>query len=218
MARKTSKFEPSKSHFIGFNEVIGAQKWSLYGKLMDNGESQSTEVGLSHPSDPQGTLHQSVVYGYSEGGSCHILAQPQIMTLPLPNGPADGCGWNPAEYVVWKNVPANWTTLHVTAERKPVAEAVAAGLLTRLATTAAVGGGVSDFQIRSVIRDWAALDALPQPNDVLSALWSLRRKTDFSTFGAPALAQALQSNLGINILSQSITATMTAQGLLDAVA
>jgi|HubBroStandDraft_6_1064221.scaffolds.fasta_scaffold249166_2 hypothetical protein len=214
MARKTLQFEPSKSHFIGFNEAVAAQRWSLYGKLMDNGESQPSDLGLSHPSDPGAPIHRSVIFGYSEGGSCHTLAQPQIMTLPLPNGPADGCGWNPAEYVVWKDVPPDWTTLHVITERRPVAEAVAAGLQPKLAAVT----GVSDFQIISVVRSWAALDSLPQNNDVLSALWAIHRKTDFSSFGAPALAQALQSNLGINILSQSITATMSVQGLLDAVA
>jgi hypothetical protein len=104
----------NEKHFIAFSNVAGARATiSVYGKIVKDAEIQPGASGILHPSGEATNLHLSHVVGYSDQGGCVTLAEPQLIALPAPNGPADGCGWDPAEYVVWKNLPKNWPTLHL---------------------------------------------------------------------------------------------------------
>lgn len=214
MTKKKAQFSPKKSHYMTFNHAVAAPTVSLYGRLIEDGAAKPSDLGIFHPSDPDGSLHRSVVFGYATGDQCKTLATPQQVWLPFPDGPADACGWDPAQYVVWKHVQPNWNTIHVVSQRKPLSLALAAG--EKLQTLDAYAAPSPD-QVISLVQSWAALPAPPKYGDVLAALWSLYRKTDFTSYGAPALAQTLTNN-GADILPQSITTTMTVQGLLDVLA
>jgi hypothetical protein len=36
--------------------------------------------------------------------------------MPMPSGPADECGWDPNQYVVWKNLPKDLILVHFNVE------------------------------------------------------------------------------------------------------
>jgi hypothetical protein len=113
---KKGKDGITERHFIGFSEVSGAQATiSVYGKIVRNADIQPGASGILHPSGEDTNLQLAHVVGYSDQGRCVTLAEPQLLALPAPDGPADGCGWDPKQYVVWKNLPKNWTTLHLRA-------------------------------------------------------------------------------------------------------
>jgi hypothetical protein len=214
MTTKKTQFSPKKSHYMTFNQAVAAPTISLYGRLIEDGAAKPSDLGIFHPSDRDEFLHRSVVFGYATGDQCKMLATPQQVWLPFPDGPADGCNWDPAQYVVWKNVQPDWKTIHVVSQRKPLSLALAAGEKPQ---TLEASEAPSPTQVIFLIQTWAALPAPPKYEDVLSALWSLYRRTDFTSFGAPALAQTLTRN-GADILPQSITTTMTVQGPLDVLA
>jgi len=44
--------------------------------------------------------------------------------LPDPTGPADDCGWDPAEFVVWK-LPSDWLTIYFDVQHATVGESLA---------------------------------------------------------------------------------------------
>jgi hypothetical protein len=210
MTMKKAQFSPKKSHYMTFHEAVAVPTFELYGRLINDGEAKPSDLGIFHPTDSEGSLHRSVVFGYATGGQCKSLATPQQVWLPYPDGPADRCGWDPSQYVVWKNAQPDWNTLHVVAERKPLSLAIAAG--EPLQDT-----GASDYQISLWIMQWAAITDFPQPSDLLNNLWALVRKTDFLSYGAPALVKLLSAhNEKINV--QSITSDLTVQGLLDKLA
>jgi hypothetical protein len=115
----------TEKHFIGFSEVSGAQTAiSVYGKIVKNADVQPGTSGILHPSGKASDLQLAHVVGYSDQGRCITLVEPQLLALPVPDGPADGCGWDPREYVVWKNLPKNWTTLHLRASTRSLHSAL----------------------------------------------------------------------------------------------
>jgi hypothetical protein len=59
--------------------------------------------------------------------------------MPTPDGPADGCSWDPTEYVVWKKLPNNWTTLHLKVSATSLHTALRLGVVA----------GTDDRQLRA---------------------------------------------------------------------
>lgn len=98
---------------------------TVYGKVIEKVSLTPSTGGITHPRGGTDDLHAGLVYGYSFAGSCTKLATPQQVLLPHPDGEADSCGWEPNEFVVWKNIPKDWETLHIQTQAKPLAEAVA---------------------------------------------------------------------------------------------
>jgi hypothetical protein len=123
MASKNKKI--TKRHYTSISEVAGRRSLiSVYGKLLENAEIKSDASGLTHPSGADENLQLAQVVGYMEQGQCVRLTEPQLIVLPAPDGPADGCGWDPQQYVVWKNLPKNWTTLHLKASTKSLQDSL----------------------------------------------------------------------------------------------
>jgi hypothetical protein len=113
------KWKITPKHFIGFSEVAGGHATiSVYGRVVKNTELQPGESGILHPSGAGTPLQLAHVVGYSDQGRCVTLAEPQLVALPVPDGPADSCGWDSNQYVVWKNLPKNWATLHLKASTR----------------------------------------------------------------------------------------------------
>ena len=105
------KFKPTENHRTSFAKIADDHlTLSLYGKVIDDISVNPIGVGLRHP-EGDGALRVGHVYGYSQSGECFRFTPPRIYMLPDPDGPADGCGWDPTEFVVWK-VPPDWLTVH----------------------------------------------------------------------------------------------------------
>jgi hypothetical protein len=109
----------SNSHYTSISEVAaGHVVLSVFGKLVKNAEIEPGASGIAHPHGSDEKLHLAQVVGYLEHGRCVRLPEPQLIALPAPDGPADACGWDPQQYVVWKSLPKNWITLHLKASTK----------------------------------------------------------------------------------------------------
>jgi hypothetical protein len=215
MAASKKRFAPKPSHFVSYNEAISTPSISLYGKLIQGGEAQPSDLALSHPSDPGEPLHRSLVVGYANGTACQTLVQPQQVFLPRPDGPADGCGWDPNDYVVWKNVRPDWTTVHVTTAKRTLSAVLATGRVRQFAAferpqiSAATGDPVVN-----VVKKWAKLTRDPDLDEVLSNLYFASGGTTWSD-GQTSLAGLLHQDLGVTISPTAITQTMQILDLMQ---
>lgn len=147
MAKK-GKDEITEKHFKSFSEGVGTQSTlNVYGSIIKNAVVRPGTRGVLHPSGVDESLQLAQVVGYSEQGRCIQLDEPQLIAMPAPDGPADGCGWDPTEYVVWKKLPNNWTTLHL----KVSATSLHAAL--NLGVVATDDGQLRADQIQTILRD-----------------------------------------------------------------
>jgi hypothetical protein len=129
--KKTRKLPITEDHYIGLAEASGAKPTiDVYGKVVRNATIEPASSGLIHPSGENEDLQLAQVVGYSDRGRSVALPRPQLVALPAPDGPAEGTGWDPKKYVVWKDLPKNWTTLHL--------QATARGLHSALTSASAV--------------------------------------------------------------------------------
>jgi len=115
------KFKPTESHRTSLARIADDHLTvSLYGKVIDDISVNAGGVGLRHPEDG-GALRAGHIYGYAQNGQCYRFTPPRIYMLPDPNGPADGCGWDPDQFVVWK-VSLDWLTVHFEVKSGAVGE------------------------------------------------------------------------------------------------
>jgi hypothetical protein len=139
MAKK-GKDEITEKHFKSFSEGVGTQSTlSVYGSIVKHAVVQPGTRGVLHPSGVDEPLQMAQVVGYSELGRCIQLDEPQLIAMPTPDGPADGCGWDATEYVVWKKLPTNWTTLHLKVSATSLHTALNLGVVA----------GTDDRQLRA---------------------------------------------------------------------
>jgi hypothetical protein len=94
---------------------------SNYGKVVDD-LSVPTGVAIQRPQDG-GTLHAGHNLGYPQGHRCFRFTPPRIYMLPDPSGPADGCGWDPAQFVVWE-LPPDWLTLYFEVQHEAIGDSL----------------------------------------------------------------------------------------------
>ena len=163
----TRRIGLTKKHYVPFDAHIAAESTlTAYGKLIEGGESTPTALGISHPMGLNSALHKSLVFGVQIDGQCIKLPNPEEVALPDPDGPADGCGWDPSEFAVWKNLPRNWTTLHFQSQPKPLVNALSLGI-----------GGISQAAeptVDDVLHQWLSqsVPGQPIPNvDQLQVAW-----------------------------------------------
>jgi hypothetical protein len=91
---------------------------SAYGKIITGVALTPAEAGTIHPQGSSEDLQLALIYGIQDQGKCIRLPQPQMVYMPSPDGLADGCGWDPSEFVVWKNLAKDWNTVHVQTQSK----------------------------------------------------------------------------------------------------
>ncbi|MGE5113374.1 MAG: hypothetical protein ACM3JB_21115 [Acidobacteriaceae bacterium] len=125
---KKDKQGITQKHYVSLSEVSAAlATLDVYGKIIQNTDVEPGPSGIFHPSGGSDNLSLATVVGYLDQGTCIRLQEPLVIAMPQPNGPADGCGWDPTEYVVWKNLPRNWTTLHLHVRTAGLHAALASG-------------------------------------------------------------------------------------------
>jgi hypothetical protein len=197
----------TKKHYVAFDANTASQSTlTAYGKLIEGGESTPSALGVSHPQGLDAALNKSLVYGVQVGGACIRLPDPQEVALPDPDGRADGCGWDPAEFVVWKNLPRDWITLHFQSRPRPLITALSAGGADVAQRFRVAGGGVQG-QVIAVIRQWKNLPQDPALSDTLGALWGTT-SGPFSD-GANKLAGMLNASLGSSIQGSDFSPSTT---------
>jgi hypothetical protein len=193
MAKKRQAAALTERHYVDLAQASSAQTTlTAYGKLIKNSEASPSSVGLSHPRGLSEALQASLVVGVAIGGRCITLHTPRQVMLPAPDGPADGCSWDPAEYVVWKNLPRDWITVHFLAIARSVSEALLFGsgdtsLGRMLTTPVSAVTGVRD-RVVAMVRAWAQMPGNPRGTDQLMVLWATYRGLPPAD-GAQLLAQ-----------------------------
>ncbi len=173
---KKKKAVITEKHYVTPAQVSSAQNTlTAYGKLVKGSEVPPSSAGISHPHGLNEPLQASLVFGLAVGGRCITLPSPEQVVLPAPDGPADGCGWDPTEYVMWKNLPKDWITLHIHAETGTLSDALLPGLPKGTRKTALRGAvaeptGIQD-RVVSVVKLWAQLPSDPDDNEQLELIW-----------------------------------------------
>jgi hypothetical protein len=114
-SNQARKFTPTEGHKASFQAgPFSGAGIDIFGKVID----PAPISGL-----PEG--HQlAEVYGFREQGGCTRLPVPQKLSLPNPDGAADGCGWDPSQFVMWKNASKSLMTTRVQTELAPLREAL----------------------------------------------------------------------------------------------
>jgi len=208
------KFSPSVAHQLTIGQatqaVLGqsaSTTITVYGKLVKDIAFSPSEVGTVHPRGKNEDLRLAVIYGIQDQGQCFTLPQPEKVYLPSPDGPADGCGWNPAQFVVWKNLPKDWETVHVQSQTKTLA----AALRPRAMALQLQDAGPSPYLEDVLKDDWlkSSQPAHIKPADQLSALWvKYGTGGDYDSTIQNTLAAVLLNAYGVHISPGSLTATM----------
>jgi hypothetical protein len=127
MAKK-EKTGLTQRHLMTLSEVSGKLSMlDVYGKVVKDAAVQPQTSGILHPAGTKEEMKLAQIVGYLDQGRCVRLSEPQVIAMPKPDGPAGSCGWDPAEYVVWKNLPRNWTTLHFQLRTAGLHEALSSG-------------------------------------------------------------------------------------------
>jgi hypothetical protein len=192
-------FKPAKGHKIPLQAgSLDAGVLDVFGKLVD-----------PSPVDGLAAGHQlALVYGIREGGTCTKLRSPQHVALPAPDGPADGCGWDPSNFLVWKNLAKTLITTHVQMRSLSLQDAL------RPAATAAL---VSEPTVDDVLHQWLSQSIPGQmipDQDQLQVAWR-----NFGSGGAftaqvqQNLANLLNSAFSLDIQASRLSATMTVADL-----
>jgi len=155
---KTMKFILAKGQKASFQaRPLSETGIDIFGKVIDPDPISDLPEGYE--------LAQ--VLGFREQGRCARLAVPQHLSLPKLNGPADGCGWDPSQFVVWKNLPKSLMTTHVQTKVAPLHEAL-------LAAPAAMALG-SEPTVDDVLHQWLSQSVSGQPIpdvDQLQVAWA----------------------------------------------
>lgn len=137
----------ARKHVVSITEVAnGHLTLSLFGKVVQGVDNIPTSGALEHPTDVNKPLHLAQVFGYSQDHRCVELPKPALVLLPDPEGPADECGWNPEEYVMW-HVPPDWMTLLL----HPVPGPISASLRTHASLSSMFSDAV---QVQAGLEDW----------------------------------------------------------------
>jgi len=214
----TKRIGLTKKHYVAFDAHIATQSTlTAYGKLIEGGKSTPSALGVSHPLGLSAPLQKSLVFGVQIDGQCIRLPNPEEVALPEPDGPADDCGWDPTQYVVWKNLPRNWTTIHFQSQPTPLISALHLGTGPSTGRFMAAGAVTTDVgaQVKSIVEAWANMTTEPAGSAVLQNLWAKSGVGGTFALAATNLAQNLNSQLGSQILGSDISTTTTVDQLIQ---
>ena len=115
-------------HRVQLSDVVSASSSvDVFGQLVDGVDVPADGRAVVHPTRAGSQLAFARIVGYVEAGQCVRLLDPQIVAMPEPTGRADACGWNPAQFVVWKGLAKNWTTLHLRVSSSSLGGALTLG-------------------------------------------------------------------------------------------
>ena len=221
MAKK-QKSQPGITgrHYLDFAEASSAQNTiTVFGKLIKNSEAPLNKVGIAHPQGLSDPLQASLAYGVSIGGRCISLPRPEQVMLPAPDGPADGCGWDPDEYVVWKNLPKEWVTLYLHSERSTLSDALLGNVNRASMAPAAALPGVGD-RVVAIVRSWAGMSSDPRGSDQLQVLWAASHPAGSFGDGAQLLVQRINDAFGTSLKPADLNPPdkiKTVDDLIDAI-
>ena len=195
-------FEPTSDHQITLGEAHQlVSTISAYGKVVTGMSMNPASAGTVHPQGETSDLHLALVYGISDGGRCISLPVPVKVYLPVPDGQADGCGWDSTKFVVWRNLPRDWNTIHVQTVTKPLAIALGTRDL-------AAAPKPQPFLSDVLCLNWVGLPATTEIDDsqTIQTFWEHTHKTTFSFNEQVSLANVIEQQYGRTFTPQTLVA------------
>ena len=197
-------FVPSAEHQISLGEAHQlASTLTVYGKLIADVTVTLSDAGTVHPQGKNENLQLALVFGILDNGQCITLPQPQKVYLPAPDSPADGCGWDPSQYVVWKNLPRDWNTLHVQTKVKPLAIALKPMMSVALTPQPFLEDVLNDQWLKT------STHVNINPGDTLGGLWGQYGAGDYNSGVVQRLIQAIQTAYGVSLPASSLPVGLT---------
>lgn len=110
---KKPEVELTEKHHTSLSDIIDqANTTVVFGKIVKDLKPTSQGHGFAQ------------VFGYSRNNVCSKLSSPVVLALPEPDGPADGCGWDPREFVKW-SLPSSFLTTRLHIQPVKLADAIA---------------------------------------------------------------------------------------------
>jgi hypothetical protein len=174
MAKKT-ELQLTDRHHTSLGDIIEqANIVVVFGKIVK--DLQSQQHGFAQ------------VFGFKRNNVCSRLPSPVVLGLPDPDGPADDCGWDPREFVMWR-LPVSFvsTQLHI----QPVT-------IDRALSAVSIAG-LTAAQISAIVS--ASLRAVTGSSQPLISSRSLQ---SYGIFTSQQLAQ-LSSAVGVNVARNGFT-------------
>ena len=195
-------FVPTSDHQITLGDAHQlVSTISAYGKIVRGISMNPASAGTAHPQGGTGDLHLALVYGISDGNRCITLHPPEKVYLPAPDGPADGCGWDPSKFVVWRNLPRDWDTIHVQTATKPLAMALGARSLLAAANP-------QPFLSDVLCVNWVGLPSTIEIDDsqTIQTFWEHNHKTAFTFNEQVSLANTIHQQYARTFTPQTLVA------------
>jgi len=204
-------FVPSSDHQVTVGAAHQlASSITAYGKLISAVTISPSDAGIVHPQGKADDLQLALVFGICDQGQCIKLPQPQKVYLPAPDGPAVGCSWDPSQYVVWKNLPRDWNTVHVQTQTKPLAMVLrtAATLATKPIADA---GSPPPFLSDVLCINWVGLPStiFVDGSLTIQTFWERNHQTPFTFNEQVSLANVIRSAYGKEFSPKSLTGGTT---------
>jgi hypothetical protein len=177
---KAKKFTLAPEHLTALSAVPSSDtSVDFFGRVIETSVS-----GLPD-------LHQlSEIFGYRDQGRCVRFPMTQRISLPAPDGPADGCGWDPSLFVVWRNLPRSLSTKQLNVTTTTVHEVMSAAVFKSAVE--------AEPTVDDVLHDWLIQSVTGQPIpdiDQLQVAWA-----SFGSGGA--FTPQVQQNLA-NLLNKA---------------
>lgn len=202
---KNTKSNISERHSVTLSEAVGSTSTiTVYGRLIKEAVLDPAASGILHPKTPGGSMVLGQVVGFTDQGHCQSVTPPVMLTLPEPDGPADGCGWDPNLYVAWKNLPRNWITLHLHVEPRVLASILSVPSVRKLRSAALPPVlGVQDTVVQ-IVKVWAGMQTNPHGVDILEVLWAASQPAGPFADAAQDLATRINKAFGTHLLGSNI--------------
>lgn len=178
-SKKNKKFTLGPGHVTTLSAVATSHTGiDVFGKVVETAVSDLPD------------LHQMAeIFGYRDQGGCVRFPVTERISLPAPDGPADGCGWDPSEFLIWRNLPRALVTKQLDVKTTTVHEVVTAAKLK--------AGLDSERTVDDVLHDWLIKSVAGQPIPDLDQL-----QVAWEAFGSGgAFTSQVQQNLA-NLLNK----------------
>jgi len=177
-SKKNKPFKPGHWHVTPLSAVATSHSGvDIFGRV---NQPAITDLPDQH--------QMAEIFGYRDQSGCVRFHISERISLPAPDGPADGCGWDPSLFVVWRDQPRTLVLNHLE---------VSTTTLQEVLTTATLKAGMGpEPTVDAVLHEWLSQSVPGQPIPELDQL-----QVAWASFGSGgAFTPQVQQNLA-NLLN-----------------
>jgi hypothetical protein len=178
-SKKNKSFKPAPGHVTPLSAVATSHTGvDIFGKV---NAPAMTDLPDQH--------QMAEIFGYRDPSGCVCFPVSERISLPAPDGPADGCGWDPSRFVVWRDQPRALVLNHLEVKTTTLQEVLTAATLK--------AGVAPERTVDAVLHEWLMNSVAGQPIPELDQL-----QVAWASFGSGgAFTPQVQQNLA-NLLNK----------------